>query len=135
MITTVSFVNMLQPTQLHLFSCERTFKTYSLSNSLDFPGGLDGNESVCNVEDPGLIPGTKRSPAEGNGNQLKYFCLENSMDRGAWQAIVCRVTKSQTQLRDFPLRSFQIYDTIVLLTLVTMLYITSPGLIYLITKS
>ena len=44
--------------------------------------------------DAGLIPGSGRSPGEGNGNQLQYFCLENSMDRGAWQATVHGVTES-----------------------------------------
>ena len=42
------------------------------------------NESTCNAEDPGSIPGPGRSPGEGNGNPLQYSCLENSMDRGAW---------------------------------------------------
>ena len=46
--------------------------------------------------DPGSIPGSGRSPEEGNGNALQYFCLENRMDRGAWQATVHGVTKSQT---------------------------------------
>ena len=55
---------------------------------LGFPGGLDSKESACNVRDPGLIPGLGRSPGEGNGNPLQYSCLENSVDRGAWQAIV-----------------------------------------------
>ena len=44
----------------------------------------------------GLIPGLGRSPGEGNGNPLQYSCLENPMDRGAWQAAVHRVSKSQT---------------------------------------
>ena len=44
--------------------------------------------------DAGLIPGSGRSPGEGNGNQLQYFCLESSMDRGAWQASVHGVTDS-----------------------------------------
>ena len=53
-----------------------------------FPGGSDGKESACNAEDPGSIPGSGRSPEEENGHPLKYSCLENSMDRGAWQAPV-----------------------------------------------
>ena len=61
-----------------------------------FPGGSDGKESACNAGDPGLIPGLGRSPGEGNGNPLWYSCLENSMDRRAWQAIVHGVTKSWT---------------------------------------
>ena len=50
----------------------------------DFPGGSDGKASVYNVGDPGSIPGSGRSPGEGNGNPLQYYCLENPMDRGAW---------------------------------------------------
>ena len=46
----------------------------------------------------GSIPGWRRSPKGGNGNPLQYFCLENSMDRGAWWAAVHGATKSQTQL-------------------------------------
>ena len=48
--------------------------------------------------DVGLIPGSGRSPGEGNGNPLQYSFLENYMDRGAWQATVHGVTKSQTRL-------------------------------------
>ena len=47
-----------------------------------FPGGSDGKATVCNVGDLGSIPGSGRSPREGNGNPLQYSCLENSMDRG-----------------------------------------------------
>ena len=52
-----------------------------------FPGSLDGKEPACNASDPGSIPGLGRSPGEGNGYPLQYSCLENPMDRGAWQAI------------------------------------------------
>ena len=48
------------------------------------PGGSDGKESACNAGDPGLIPGSRRSPGEGNGNPLQYSCLGNPMDREAW---------------------------------------------------
>ena len=61
-----------------------------------FSGGLDGEESACNVGDLCLIPGLGRSPGEGNGNPIKYSCLENSTDRGAWQATVQGVTVSDT---------------------------------------
>ena len=61
-----------------------------------FPGDSDGKESACNVGDPGSIPGLGRSPGEGSDNPLQYSCLENSMDRGAWQATVHGVTKSRT---------------------------------------
>ena len=52
-----------------------------------------------NTGDEGLIPGSGRSHGEGNGNPLQYSCLENPMVRGAWQAMVHRVAKSQTQLK------------------------------------
>ena len=58
-------------------------------------------ESACSVGDPGSIPGSRRTPGEGNGNSFQYPCLENSMDGGAWQAIVHGVTKSQKQLSNF----------------------------------
>ena len=57
--------------------------------------------STYNVRDPGSIPGSRRSPGEGNSNPLQYSCLENPMDEGAWQAIVHGVTKSQTRLSNF----------------------------------
>ena len=50
--------------------------------------------------DAGLIPGSGRSLGGGNGNPLQYSCLENSMDRGSWQAVVHGVTKDQTQLEE-----------------------------------
>ena len=52
-------------------------------SSFDFPGCSDGKASVYNVGHLGSIPGSGRSPGEGNGNPLQYFCLENPMDRGA----------------------------------------------------
>ena len=51
------------------------------------------------MRDAGSIPGSERSPGEGNGNPFQYSCLGNSMDRGAGQATVHRVTKSGTQLK------------------------------------
>ena len=62
---------------------------------MGFPGGLDGKESTCNA-DLGSIPGLGKSPRGGNGNPLQCSCLENSMDRGAWQATVHEVEKSRT---------------------------------------
>ena len=69
--------------------------------SQDFPGGSDGKASVYNAGDRGSIPGKGRFPGEGNGNPLQYYCLENPMDRGAWQATVHGVAKSWTRLTDF----------------------------------
>ena len=59
----------------------------------------DGKASAYNAGDLGLIPGLGRSPREGNGNPLQYSCQKNPMDRGAWQATVHGVTKSQTRLK------------------------------------
>ena len=59
-----------------------------------------GKESACNAGDLGSIPGLGRSPGGGHCNPLQYSCLENPMDRGAWQAIVPGVTKSWTRLHD-----------------------------------
>ena len=68
---------------------------------MDFPGGSDGKASVYNAGNPGSSPGLGRSPGEGNGNPFQYYCLENPMDRGAWQVAVCEVAKSRTRLSDF----------------------------------
>ena len=70
---------------------------------LDFPGGSDGKASAYNVGDLGPIPGSGRSPGEGNGNLLQYSCLENPMDGEAWWATVQGVSKSRTRLSDFTL--------------------------------
>ena len=51
-----------------------------------FPGGSDGKEPACNKGDLGSLPGSERTPGEGNGNPLQYSCLDNSTDRGAWRA-------------------------------------------------
>ena len=56
--------------------------------TMGFLGGSNGKKSACNAGDTGLIPGSGRFPGEENGYPLQYSCLENSMDRGAWQAIV-----------------------------------------------
>ena len=61
-----------------------------------FPGVSESKESAQNAGDPGSIPGSERSPGEGNGYRLQYSCLDNSVHRGAWQGTVHRVTKSRT---------------------------------------
>ena len=58
-----------------------------MMTKVGFPGGSDGRESTCSAGDPGSIPGLGRYPEGGNGNPLQYSCLNNFMDRGAWQAI------------------------------------------------
>ena len=67
--------------------------------SWNFPGDSDGKDSACNVGDLGSVPWSRRSPGGGHDNPLQY-CLENSMDRRAWQATVHGVTESWTCLRD-----------------------------------
>ena len=67
-----------------------------------FPGGASGKNLPANardVRDKGLTPRLERSPRGVCGNLLQYSCLENSMDRGAWQAAFHGVTKSWTQLK------------------------------------
>ena len=61
-----------------------------------FPGGSDSKESASNAGDLGLIPGSGRSPEEGNGYPLQYSCLENPMDTGTWQTGVHGVSKRWT---------------------------------------
>ena len=53
-----------------------------------FPGGSDSKESACSAGDPRSIPGSGKSPGEGNGNPVQYSCLENSIDKVAWRAKV-----------------------------------------------
>ena len=65
-------------------------------NVWDFLGGSASKESAFSAGDPGLIPGSGRSSGAGNNNPLLYLCLENPVDRGAWQATVHGVAKSQT---------------------------------------
>ena len=66
-----------------------------------FLGGSEVKASACNAGDLGSIPGSGRSPGEGNGNPLQYSCLENPMDVGAWWATVHGVAKSRIRLSDF----------------------------------
>ena len=69
-------------------------------NTTGFPGSSDGKESACSAGDLGSIPGSEKSPGEGNGYPFQYYCLGNPMDRGAWQATVHAVTKRWIQLSD-----------------------------------
>ena len=73
-----------------------------------FPGGSDSKESSCNAGDPGSIPRLGRSSGEGNDYLLQYFCLENSMDGGAWWATIHEVTNSHVgwhhQVKDMSLK-------------------------------
>ena len=77
-----------------------------LSEKRWIPGGFPptsvGKESAWNAGDLGPIPGLGRSPTEGNGNRLQYSCLENPMDRGAWQATVHGVSRVRHDLATQP---------------------------------
>ena len=89
------------PDQIFLFVSNQLFLILlPHSDKRGFPGGSDGKESVYNAGDPGSTPGLGRSPGEGNGSSRQYSCLENPMDRGAWQGTVHGIAKSWTWLRD-----------------------------------
>ena len=80
----------------------------------DFLGGLDGKEFAYNAGDLGSIPGSGRSPGEGNGNPLQYSCLENPMDRGHWKATVHGVAWGHR----YHLSKFHIYVLVYCIVLV-----------------
>ena len=86
---------------LHVSEC-RPFWGRSIILIMGFPGDPSGKESACQcrrLETQVWFLRSGRSPGGRHGNPLQYFCLENPMDRGAWRATVCRVRKSQTQLK------------------------------------
>ena len=66
----------------------------------DSPGGADGKASACNARYPGSVPGSGRSPGEGEGNPLQHSCLENPTEGGTWWAAVHGVAKSRTPQSD-----------------------------------
>ena len=66
---------------------------------MGFPGCSDGKDFACNAGDLSLTPGLGRSPGEENGDPLQYSCLENSMNRGVWQATVYEVQELDTTER------------------------------------
>ena len=66
------------------------------------PNSSVGKETTCSAGDLGSIPGSGRSPGKGNGNTLQYSCLENPMDRGAWQATVHGVSRVRYNLATKP---------------------------------
>ena len=95
--TTLNFVRTVRTVVM------RGAKVFSrvLEDRQGFRVGAEVKVSACNVGDLGSIPGSGRSPGEGNGNPLQYSCLENPMDRGAWWATIHGVAKSRTRLSDF----------------------------------
>ena len=75
------------------------------------PGGSDSKESSCNAGDPGLIPGSGRSPGEGNGTSLQYSCLENSRteEPGGLQSIDNKEPDTTEQLTLTHTQNYQIF--------------------------
>ena len=69
-------------------------------SNLGFPGGLEVKASASNVGDPGLIPGSGRSPGEGNGNPLQYSCLENPMDGEAWLVVYSSQGRKESDMTE-----------------------------------
>jgi len=85
---------------MNILTPQESVHFLNLDMHLDFPGGSDNKEFACNAEDLDLIPGSGRTPGEGNGNPLLYSCLGNSTDRGAWWATVHGFAKSRTRLNN-----------------------------------
>ena len=98
-VCSFAFCFLIVLTESLLFKSRATI-LLSLLRRMGFPGGSDGKESACNSGDAGSIPGSGRSPGEGNGNPLQCSCLENPMDRRDWWATVHGVAKSWTGLSD-----------------------------------
>ena len=93
--------------------------------------GSDGKESAYNAEDLGLIPGLGRSPGKGTGSPLKYSCLENPMDRGAWQATVHGITKeSDTTSKLNNNNEILHYETMLIYSVLLLLLLFSLSVMY-----
>ena len=109
------FINLvqsyIQAIQM-LFICEVLY--------LGFPGASDGIESACNVGDPGSIPGWGRSPWEENDNPFDYSCLENFMDRWAWQAMVHGIARVGHNWETFPYIISHALSHLILLTILAI---------------
>ena len=91
------------PATVHGFAKSRTWLSLHTRIFIGLPDGSVGKESTRNAgdtRDSDSIPGSGRSPGQGNGNPLWYSCLKNPMGGGAWRAMVRRVTKSRTRLSD-----------------------------------
>ena len=92
------------------------------------PGGSDGKASACNVGDPSSIPGSGRSPGEGNDNPLQSSCLENPMDGGAWWATVHGVTKKRSDMPEW--LHFYFHPFLQLWSLIGLTQELNPGLLH-----
>ena len=82
----ILYLNLHSPSWTELKKLGNVYVYPVLRTNPGFPRGSDGKESACYAGDPGLIPGSGRSLRGRHGNPLQYFCLENSRDRGVWQA-------------------------------------------------
>ena len=78
---------------IHKYNSWRLHKVFNVKEFMAFTCSSVSKESACNAGEPGSIPGSGRTPGEGNGNLLQYSCLENPMDRGAWRATVHSVAR------------------------------------------
>ena len=103
----VNYISNFKKRKISQFSTEideemDNMKMYKIpKQNWGFPDGSVGKEPACNAGgtgDMGLIPGLGRSPGEGHGNTLQISCMKNPVDRGAWQATVHGLAKSQTRL-------------------------------------
>ena len=103
-----------------------------LNTCKGFPGGSDGKESTCNEGDLGSISGSGRSPGEGDDNPLKYSCLENSVDTGAWLATVHGITKSRIQLSDKHLLTQSVSRALLLSTTQALQKFLVPSIIQIL---
>ena len=90
--------NSLQVSGIFSLSLKQQEETNYKCQIFGFPDSSVGKESPCNAGDPGSISGLGRSPGEGNGNPFQYSCLENPIDRGAWQATVHGITRVKHDL-------------------------------------
>ena len=91
-------------------------------HSLGFPSGSVGKKSACNARDVGLIPGSGKSTGGGHGNPLQCSCLENPMNRVAWQATVCRVAKTRTGLKSLTVHVCVVLFLTVIINVCFVLY-------------
>ena len=88
-----SILSLVLCRHILVYACH-IYSIHGIRSILDsFPYSSIGKESACSAGGLGLIPGLGRSPGEGNGNPLQYSCLENLLDRGAWQATVHGVAR------------------------------------------
>ena len=103
-------IHYSQGLRLNLGNGKNMVQKWKSENSKDYRARdslvVQTVQSACNAGDLDSISGSERFPGEGNGNQLQCSCLENPIDRRAWQATVHGVAKGWTQLSDFTFTSF-----------------------------